>query len=177
MDEKDLNDNVEVLETAQETEEQDPLVECQAEALKYKDQWMRAVAEMENVRKRSEKEREDTARYAVTSFARDLLSVADNLRRAIESVEGDDSSSSLATFKEGVELTEKELLNSFAKHGMKKIEPLGEKFDHNFHQAMFEVETADQAPGTVMQVMQSGYVIHDRLLRPAMVGVAKASKE
>ncbi len=142
-----------------------------------KDRLLRAVAETENIRRRAEREREETAKYAVSGFARDLLNVADNLRRALQTVspevrEKDESVDKLA---DGVELTERELLRVFDKHGIRVVEPKpGEKFDHNFHQAMFEAPNADQPPGTVVTVMQVGYALKDRLLRPAMVGVAKA---
>jgi molecular chaperone GrpE len=145
-----------------------------AENADLKDKVLRALAEAENVRRRAERDKADTAKFAVTAFARDLLAVGDNLRRALDSLpeemRGNDS---LSAFLTGIEITEKELLGAFEKHGIRAVHPLGEKFDHNLHQAMFEVETADQAPGTVVQVVQTGYVINDRLLRPAMVGVAR----
>lgn len=141
-----------------------------------KDQLLRQMAETENVRKRAEREREEANKYAVTKFARDLLEVADNLTRAVESYEGDQEalSASAQTFLEGVKLTRQALFATFERYKIQKIDPQGQAFDHNFHQAMFEVPTNDHAPGTVVQVLQPGYVIHDRLLRPAMVGVAKA---
>ena len=141
-----------------------------------KDQLLRQMAETENVRKRAEREREEANKYAVTKFARDLLEVADNLTRAVESYEGDHEalSASAQTFLEGVKLTRQALFATFERYKIQKIDPQGQSFDHNFHQAMFEVPTNDHAPGTVVQVLQPGYVIHDRLLRPAMVGVAKA---
>lgn len=142
-----------------------------------KDQLLRSMAELDNVRKRNDREKEDTAKYAVSSFARDILNVSDNLRRAIDAVpEGAaDSDPALKALVDGVEITETELLNSIEKHGIKKISPqLGDDFDHNLHQAMFEIETTEYKAGTIAQVMQVGYMIHDRLLRPAMVGVAKS---
>ena len=141
-----------------------------------KDQLLRQMAETENVRKRAEREREEANKYAVTKFARDLLDVADNLSRAVESFEGDEAgaSASVQTFLEGVKLTRQALFATFERYKIQKVDPQGQAFDHNFHQAMFEVPTNDHAPGTVVQVLQPGYVIHDRLLRPAMVGVAKA---
>lgn len=143
---------------------------------KLKDQWVRAAAETENVRKRSQREQEETARYAVTGFARDMVSVLENLRRATDSIPADarDSTPLLATLGQGVDLTLQELLGVFTRFGIARLDPMGEKFDHNFHQAVAQVESADHPPGTVMQVVQAGYVIHDRLLRPAMVVVAKA---
>ena len=136
---------------------------------------LRTMAELENTRRRGEREREDTAKYAIAGFARSVLTVADNLRRAIASVpEEARESEAVKPLLAGVEMTERELLRAFERHGIKAVEPLGEKFDHNFHQAMFEIESDGQPPGTVIQVMETGYVIADRLLRPAMVGIAKA---
>jgi molecular chaperone GrpE len=132
---------------------------------------------MENLRKRSARELEDARRYAITGFARDLLEVSDNLGRAVAHIppeirEQEAWASNLAT---GVEMTEKALLSVFEKHDIRRIEPeKGEKFDHQRHQAMFEVPTDAHPPGTVAEVMATGYAIGERLLRPAMVGVAKA---
>lgn len=142
-----------------------------------KEKLLRALADMENLRRRGQREREDAAKYAMTNFARDLLAVADNLRRALDSVAGDtpsQGSEGLASLTEGIEMTERELMNLFERYDIRRVEPAGEKFDPNFHQAMFEVPESGQAPGTVVQVMQPGYVIGERLLRPAMVGVAAA---
>ena len=139
-----------------------------------KDKLLRALADAENQRRRTERQVSEANTYSVTGFARDLLAVSDNLRRALEAVpEGETLSDDLKSFFEGVEMTERELLNIFERKGITKIEPEGEKFDHNFHQALFEVEDSDAKPGTIVQVVQPGYVIKDRLLRPAMVGVAK----
>lgn len=150
------------------SEEEDALGEI-------RERLLRTMAELENTRRRGEREREETAKYAIAGFARSVLTVADNLRRAIASVpEEARESEALKPLLEGVEMTERELLRAFERHGIKAVEPLGEKFDHNFHQAMFEVESDGQPPGTVVQVMETGYVIADRLLRPAMVGIAKA---
>lgn len=147
----------------------------QAEVDKMKDQWLRAVADAENSRRRAAKEREDTQKFAVTNFARDILSVADNLRRALENCSGaQDLPDSTKALIAGVEMTERELLNVLERQGVKMLDPLHEKFDPNFHQAMFEVETAEHEPGKVVQVLQHGYIIHDRLLRPALVGVSKS---
>lgn len=154
------------------------VLNLEAELADTKDRLMRAVAETENIRRRSEREKADANTYAVTKFARDLLNVADNLRRAMDSVpddmQGEDSP--IASFVSGIEMTERELLSVFERHGISKVDPQGEKFDHNFHQAMSEVESPDAASGTVLQVYQPGYVLKDRLLRPAMVVVAKAPK-
>lgn len=158
---------------------EDNLVEEQAaEITELKDKILRARAEVENMRRRASREKEDAHNYAVTKFARDMLAVSDNLRRAIDSIpaqarEQEDVKHALA----GIELTESELLNTFEKHKIKKIEAEGQKFDPNLHQAMFEVENPAVEPGTVLQVVQTGYAIADRLLRPAMVGVAKGGQK
>ncbi|WP_262692383.1 nucleotide exchange factor GrpE [Kordiimonas aestuarii] len=144
-----------------------------AELADLRDRLLRAVAETENVRRRADKDKADASAYGVTNFARDMLNISDNLRRALDSMP-EKVADDLKSFIDGVEMTERELLNIFERHGIKKVSPeVGEKFDHKFHQAMFEVPTTEQAPGSVMQVVAPGYVIKDRLLRPAMVGVAK----
>lgn len=151
------------------------LEKAKAEAADYKDKALRAVAELENYRRRAEKEREDVSKYAISNFAREMLPVADNLRRALDSQPSFDGESAapLKAFVSGVELTERELLAAFERFGLKKIDPMGQPFDHNFHQAMFELDDPNQPVGTVVQVMQPGYVLKDRLLRPALVGVSK----
>lgn len=151
--------------------------ELQAELDETRDRLLRALAEVENLRRRKEREVEEAHKYAVTGFARELLDVADNLSRALESIpaEARAESEMVKNLAEGVAMTEKTLLGTFERHRIGKITPeLGEKFDHNLHQAMLEVATDEHPPGTVAQVMQPGYLIADRLLRPAMVGVAKA---
>ena len=143
-----------------------------------KDKLLRALAENENVRRRADRQQSEASQYAITSFARDVLSIGDNLHRALAAVpEGARDNAEVETFVSGIEMTERELLNALERHGISKIMPVGEKFDHNLHQAVFEVEDADAPAGTVVQVVQPGYVIKDRLLRPAMVGVAKAKPE
>ncbi len=140
-----------------------------------KDKALRAMADLENERKRLVREKEDTAKYAISGFARDLLTVLDNMSLALQSVKEEDCKENelLNTIYQGVSMTQSELLKAFEKNNIKKIDPMGEKFDHNFHQAMMEVEDESKEPGTVVQVMQAGYVINDRLLRPALVGVSK----
>jgi molecular chaperone GrpE len=146
-----------------------------AENSDMRDRLLRAMAEMENVRRRTEREKADTARYAISNFARDVLTVGDNLRRTIEHVPAEAASQdpALKSFLDGVELTERELLNVLERHGVSRIEPLGQRFDPNCHQAMYEVQKPAVAEGTVIDVMQAGYVIGDRCLRPALVAVAK----
>ena len=138
------------------------------------DRLLRAVAETENTRRRAQRERVDAERYGFSKFAGDLLSVADNLRRALDSLpESEAKDDRTRSLLEGVAATERELLAAFERHGLKRVEAKGERFDHNFHQAVFEVENTAVPAGTVIEVLQPGYVVHDRLLRPAMVGVAK----
>ena len=149
------------------TEQAARIAELEVEAQTLRDERLRALAEVENMRRRSERERREASRYGATALARDLLGVADNLRRALATGAADG-------LLEGVEMVERELGAAFARHNIARIEAEGERFDHNRHQAMFEVETADAEAGTVVQVVQEGYLLHDRLLRPAMVGVAKA---
>lgn len=149
--------------------------ELEAEIGKLKDQLLRTLAEAENTRRRNEREMEDARKFAVSNFARELLAVADNLRRAIETVPADQRDQpAIKAMLVGIEATERQLLAAFDKSGVKVIEAMGLPFDANFHQVMFEVEAADKAPGTIVQVLQSGYKIADRLLRPALVGTAKA---
>ncbi len=151
------------------------LAAARQEAAQLKDQLLRALAEAENVRRRAQREREDAAKYAIANFARDVLQVSDNLHRALEAIPAAAlaADEALKNLHEGVSATERQLDAALERQQVKRIWPMGEKFDANLHQAMFEVQTADQAPGTVVQVMQAGYLIHDRLLRPALVGVAK----
>jgi len=144
----------------------------------FKDKMLRALAEMENLRKRTEREVTDARQYAITSFAREVLQVADNMHRALDTIGDELRSSADAKVKalvEGVDLTERELQKVLEKHGVKIFSPLGEKFDPNFHQAMYEIPDSSAAPGTVAQVIQAGYLIGERVLRPAMVAVAKAA--
>ena len=164
-------------ESAAEGDAEEAAGDPAAENAKLKDQLLRTLAELENTRKRAEREREQTRKFSIADFARDLLSASDNLRRALEAApeNRDGLDDNLRNLVIGVEMTEKDLLAAFDKHGIRKIDPLGEAFDYNFHQAMFEVENADYAAGTVMQVLQAGYAIGDRLLRPAMVGVSKGA--
>jgi molecular chaperone GrpE len=148
----------------------------EAEAAALKDQLLRALAEAENTRRRAERDRQESARYGAVGLARDLLSVADNLRRALEALPADARKDGAEWAKDlitGVELIEKDFLDAFARQGVEKLEPVGEPFDHNFHQAMFELEDPEKPAGTVVQLMQAGYRLHDRLLRAAMVGVSK----
>jgi molecular chaperone GrpE len=148
----------------------------QKEAAEARDRMLRTLAEMENLRKRTAKEVADSKLYGITGFARDVLDIADNLQRALDAVPADARAAAdpgLTSLIEGVELTERSLLNALEKHGVKKLDPQGQKFDPNFHQAMYEVPDPSVPTGTVVQVMQAGYTIGERVLRPALVGVAK----
>lgn len=154
---------------------EDRVVKLEAEVASLKDQLLRAMAETENTRRRAQRDREDASKFAVSSFAKELVSVADNLRRALDAVpaEGREQDEMLKGLAVGVEATERQLFAAFDRAGIKKIDPTGEPFDPNFHQVMFEIEHTGKAAGTVVQVLQPGYTIHGRLLREAMVGVAK----
>jgi molecular chaperone GrpE len=146
------------------------------EAADYKDRMLRTLAEMENLRKRTDREVADSRVYGISNFARDILAVADNMDRALGALDKDLREKADAGTKallDGVELTERELHKVLEKHGVKKFEPMGEKFDPNLHQAMYEVPDPSRPAGTVAQVVQPGYMIGERILRPALVGVAK----
>ena len=145
------------------------------ENAEMRDRLLRTMADMENLRRRTEREKTDTARYAISNFARDVLTVGDNLKRTIEHVPSGAAAQdpALKSFLDGVEITERELVNVLERHGVTRIEPLGQRFDPNCHQAMYEVPNADVPDGTVVDVMQAGYTIGDRCLRPALVAVAK----
>jgi molecular chaperone GrpE len=165
------------MEAAPADERDEEIIVLKEEAAALKDRLLRLAAEMENLRKRTEREKAEATLYAASNFARDLLSVADNLSRALQALPSDERDSAGEIEKNliaGVEVTERELLNVFQRHGIRRIEAVGQKFDPNFHQAMFEVPTNEKPPGTVMQELQSGYAVGERCLRPSLVGVAKA---
>lgn len=147
----------------------------EAQVVELTDRLLRAHAEMDNLRKRTERDKEDTAKYAISKFARDVLSVGDNLQRATAAVPAGaaEEDPALKALIDGVTLTEREFLNVLERHGVRRINPEGEPFNPHQHQAMTEVENRDVAPGTVVQVYQPGYILEDRVLRPAMVVVAK----
>jgi molecular chaperone GrpE len=153
-----------------------PSTALEREHAEMKDRLLRTLAEMENLRKRTEREIADSRLYSVTSFARDMLVVADNMRRALEAVTPELRSTAETGVKaliDGIELTERELLKALEKNGVRQFTPQGEKFDPNLHQAMFEIPDATVPAGSVVQVVQPGYMIGDRVLRPALVGVSK----
>ena len=154
----------------------DPVAALEAEKADLKDKLLRTLADMENMRRRTEREVADARAYGIANFARDMLTVADNFQRAIDNVPAEAREGAEPAFKtliEGIELTERDMLKALERHGVKRLEPQGQKFDPNLHQAMFEMPDPSVPSGTVVQVMQTGYVIGDRVLRPALVGVAK----
>ncbi|MDD3181223.1 MAG: nucleotide exchange factor GrpE [Alphaproteobacteria bacterium] len=160
-------------ETSVEATE-DALESAQREIEKLKDQILRAMAETENTRRRMKKEIDDAQKYAVGGFAKEMLNVADNFRRALEAVpEGGADGDTLKNLILGVEATERQLLSTFEKFGVKKLNPMGQPFDPHYHQVMMEAEDPSKPAGMIVQVLQPGYMIHDRLLREAMVVVAK----
>ena len=165
----------ELVET--ETETEDNNLEVKIKELK--DQLMRTLAEGENLRKRTLKEVEQAKKYSHISFVKDLVSSVDNLKRALDSVPEDKSNLSepIKNLILGLEIVEKEIVTTLEKNNIKQISPLGEKFDYNFHQAMFEIPTNDCDPGLIVEVSQNGYLLYDRLVRPAMVGISKKIEE
>ncbi len=154
---------------------QDVIVALQAESADFKDRWLRAQAELENLRKRSEREKEDVGKYAISRLAHEIVNVGDNFQRAIDAVPpaAAEEDPALKSLVDGVRLIERELLNALERFGIKRMHPMNEAFNPYLHQAVMEVERADIAAGLVVQVFQAGYTIEDRVLRPAMVGVSK----
>lgn len=155
----------------------DERIALETQIAELKDKYLRAYAEMENTRRRAEKDVADARNFSIAGFARDMLAVADNLDRALAAIDPaarEAADSTLKTLLEGVELTGRELAKTLEKHGVRKLDPMNQKFDPNFHQAMFEIPDNSVPAGTVKQVVQPGYAIGERVLRPALVGVAKA---
>lgn len=160
----------------EQTADYEAVVRLVKENEELKDRALRLAAEAENLRRRAARDVQDAKAYSIANFARDMLQVADNLDRALEAVPAEAKESGDAGFKalvEGVELTGRAMIASLERHGVKKLDPKGERFDPNFHQAMFEVPDPSVPSGTVVQVVQTGYSIGERVLRPAMVGIAK----
>ena len=156
--------------------EPDALELLKAENTELRDRYLRLAAEMDNLRRRTEREVKDAKSYSVAGFARDMLAVSDNLRRALDAIPAEvkeTADAGLTTLIEGVDMTERSMLSALERHGVRKLEPVGQKFDPNFHQAMFEVPNTEVPNNTVVQVVQAGFSIGERVLRPAMVGVAK----
>ena len=175
VNEEDNNDSQESTDTEETTEDEnteEDNLEREIETLK--EEKIRLLAEMENLRKRFEREKIETIKFGSINLARDILSPGDNLERALDALPEDENhSESIKNLIDGLKMVLKEYKSTLEKHGVKKIETLNQKFDHNFHQAMMEVENSDVEEGTVVQEVQSGYIMHDRLLRAAMVGVSK----
>ncbi len=174
MDTQDVQTQEEITEPV--TTETEVLTESERAILELKDQLLRALAENENTRKRGQKDKEDALKFGVSNMARDMIGVADNLRRALENKSENPADFAEALFS-GVDLILKDLEGILGRHGVQRIDATGQQFDPHFHQAVFELETDEHTPGTVVQVMQDGYKIQDRLLRPAMVSVAKAKQQ
>lgn len=164
-----------VVEDGAEGADQDRTSVLEAEVARLKDHLLRALAETDNLRKRSSKEREDAGKYAVSAFAKDMIEIADNFQRAIDAVtpEAKAADQNLKNIMDGIEATERGMLKALEKHGIRKVEPMGQVFDPNFHEVMFESPLPGKPAGTVIQVIEPGYILHDRLLRPARVGVVK----
>ncbi len=168
--ESGTTDSTEEINTAKIIAENEHLIQ------ELKDQLLRSLAENENTRKRAQREKEDAQKFGVSNLARDIVGVADNLHRALENKSENAAELAEALFS-GVDLILKDLEGILGRHGIERISPLGLAFDPHYHQAVFELETNEHVPGTVVQVVQDGYKIHDRLLRPAMVAVAKAATQ
>jgi molecular chaperone GrpE len=173
-DEQSKNDNnIEEVDGDSDTQKSE-IDNFEEQIAQLKDEKLRLLAEMENLRKRSDRERVDSIRYGSFNLARDILSPDDNLTRALETIPQEEkNSTTINNLIDGLKMVQKEFSTILEKHGVKKIDTLNKKFDHNFHQAMIEVENNDVEAGTVVQEMQSGYIMHDRLLRPSMVSVSK----
>ena len=175
LEKRDDNEDSSLEEVISSKEKEETLLE---EISKLKDEKLRSLAEMENLRKRSDRERVDLIKYGSIDLARDILSFSDNLSRAIEAIpESEKKSESITNLIDGLKMVQKEFNSIIEKHGVKKIEALNKNFDHNFHQAMLEVEDSKADEGVVIQEIQTGYTMHDRLLRPSMVGVSKKPSE
>ena len=149
--------------------------DLEAKVAELTDKLLRALAETENMRRRAQWDKEDASKYAITSFARDMLTLSDSLHRAMDSVDAEirEKDAAVAQIMVGLEMTAREVRNTFERFGIKTIEAMGEKFDHNLHEAMFELEDVSKPAGTVVQVVETGYVLNDRLLRPSKVGISK----
>ena len=174
--EKEVDENEKFDSSEDIQDHKDEIVlELEQKVVDLKDQLMRSLADGENLRKRTQKDIEHAKKYSHISFIKELVSSVDNLQRALQSIPEDTSSlpEPIKNLIVGLEIVEKEVISTLEKHNVKQINPLGEKFDYNFHQAMFEVVTNDSDPGTVVEVSQKGYLLYDRLVRPAMVGIAK----
>lgn len=160
-------------------DEEERIAQLESELADLKDRSLRALADAENTRRRAERDVTEARKYGSSNLVKDLLNVSDNLHRALEAVGGDieEQDELLKNLVIGVQMVEKEMLGVFEKYGVIKIQPVGEKFDHEFHQAMYEVEDSGKPSGTIVELLQPGYIMHDRLLRAAMVAVAKDNSD
>lgn len=157
---------------------EDLIEKLNEEITDLKDQRLRAIAELENFRKRAEKDQSDALKYGISNFAKEIINIRDNIERAQSSISDEaKNNEAIKSVIEGIDLIAQSVVSTFEKIGIKKIDSLNEKFDHNLHQAMMEIENDELDPGTIVQELISGYTLHDRLLRPAMVGVSKKSKK
>ena len=162
----------------EEVSPEDLIEKLNEEISGLKDQRLRAIAELENFRKRAEKDQSDALKYGISNFAKEIINIRDNIERAQSSIsEEAKNNEAIKSVIEGIDLIAQSVVSTFEKIGIKKIESLNEKFDHNLHQAMMEIENDDLEPGTIVQELIPGYTLHDRLLRPAMVGVSKKTKK
>ena len=179
--EEDATENQETTETDIEESSdanEDDIQKLKEEIESLKDQRLRAVAELENFRKRAEKDQSDALKYGIANFAKEIINIGDNIERAKSSISEEvRSNESIKSVVDGLDLIAQSTMATFEKIGIKKIESINQKFDHNLHQAMMEIEKNDCEPGTIVQELIPGYTLHDRLLRPAMVGVSKKSQE
>ena len=179
--EEDATENQETTETDREESSdanEDDVQKLKEEIESLKDQRLRAVAELENFRKRAEKDQSDALKYGIANFAKEIINIGDNIERAKSSISEEvRSNESIKSVVDGLDLIAQSTMATFEKIGIKKIESINQKFDHNLHQAMMEIEKNDCEPGTIVQELIPGYTLHDRLLRPAMVGVSKKSQE
>ena len=157
---------------------EDLIIKLNEEISSLKDQRLRAIAELENFRKRAEKDQSDALKYGISNFAKEIINIRDNIERAQSSISDEaKNNEAIKSVIEGIDLIAQSVVSTFEKIGIKKIESLNEKFDHNLHQAMMEMENDELEPGTIVQELIPGYTLHDRLLRPAMVGVSKKPKK
>ena len=188
LEEQDLENSIsekeeQVSEESKDQEEaeispEDLIEKLNEEIVGLKDQRLRAIAELENFRKRAEKDQSDALKYGISNFAKEIINIRDNIERAQSSISDEaKNNEAIKSVIEGIDLIAQSVVSTFEKIGIKKIESLNEKFDHNLHQAMMEIENEELEPGTIVQELIPGYTLHDRLLRPAMVGVSKKSKK
>ena len=175
---KKENTNENLSESDTSTSDEDIILKLNEEILDLKDQRLRAIAELENFRKRAEKDQSDALKYGVANFAKEIINIKDNIERAQSSISDEvKTNDAVKSVVEGLDLIAQATVSTFEKIGIKKVESINQKFDHNLHQAMMEIEKDEMEPGTIVQEILPGYTLHDRLLRPAMVGVSKNTQE